>query len=129
MCSTPRGSQTTTAAAADPPPTQLAPLPAQPEGHGLYTWADGSTYEGSWSAGLKHGWGKYRWPSGAYYQGEWREGLIQVSVCGWEGACMGVGGVRRRGAWCIDCVRACEAGEGGRRGSRSPTRAAAPTRW
>ena len=42
---------------------------------------------------------------------------------------MGVGGVRRRGAWCIDCVRACEAGEGGRRGSRSPSRAAAPTRW
>lgn len=48
----------------------------QPEGEGQYTWADGSTYEGSWSRGQKHGWGKYSWPSGASYLGEWRYGTL-----------------------------------------------------
>ena len=50
----------------------------QPEGEGCYTWADGSTYEGAWHAGLKHGWGTYRWPNGAWYCGEWRDGFMQV---------------------------------------------------
>ena len=50
----------------------------QPEGEGCYTWADGSTYEGAWHAGLKHGWGTYRWPNGACYRGEWRDGFMQV---------------------------------------------------
>lgn len=52
----------------------------QPEGEGCYTWADGSTYEGAWHAGLKHGWGKYCWPNGAWYQGEWRDGFMEVGA-------------------------------------------------
>lgn len=68
--------------------TQPQPSPGrllQPEGEGCYTWADGSTYEGAWHAGLKHGWGKYRWPNGACYQGEWRDGFMQVGAAraGW----------------------------------------------
>lgn len=68
--------------AAHPPPpprrNRLLDLLTQPEGEGCYTWADGSTYEGAWHAGLKHGWGKYRWPNQACYLGEWRDGFMQV---------------------------------------------------
>jgi hypothetical protein len=64
-------------------------LALQPEGEGRYTWADGSTYEGAWNAGLKHGWGKYRWPNGASYQGEWRDGFMQVRGPRRAGRCRG----------------------------------------
>jgi hypothetical protein len=53
-------------------------LHLQPEGEGIYSWSDGSVYEGSWHEGLKHGWGKYTWPNGAQYKGEWSRGLLQV---------------------------------------------------
>lgn len=90
------------------PPCSLSSIPhttsqpPQPEGEGCYTWADGSTYEGAWHAGLKHGWGTYRWPNGAWYCGEWRDGFMQVRTpvccpCGWwvQGVvpCL-------RAAWC-----------------------------
>jgi hypothetical protein len=75
-----------------------------PEGEGVYTWADGSTYEGAWQArrpraaparparapprppalanapraqaGKKHGLGTYTWPNGATYSGEWQAGCM-----------------------------------------------------
>jgi len=76
-----------------------------PEGEGVYTWADGSTYEGAWEArrpraasarapgprpgcrprptrraraqaGKKHGLGTYTWPNGATYSGEWQAGCM-----------------------------------------------------
>lgn len=65
------------------PPADLPLL--QPEGQGVYTWSDGSVYEGSWHEGLKHGWGTYSWPNGAQYKGEWHRGLLQV--CGRGGNC------------------------------------------
>lgn len=63
------------------------PADPQPEGEGCYTWADGSTYEGAWHQGLKHGWGTYRWPNGACYRGEWRDGFMQVRRRGAGGGC------------------------------------------
>lgn len=70
------------------------PRVLQPEGEGCYTWADGSTYEGAWHQGLKHGWGTYRWPNGAAYRGEWRDGYMQVqrvaaASCGLESLHLG----------------------------------------
>lgn len=70
----------------------------QPEGEGCYTWADGSYYEGSWHAGLKHGWGTYAWPNGAVYQGEWRAGMMQVRQC-WTAATGPSDGSRRKPGW------------------------------
>ncbi len=77
------------------PPSLSLPHPLlQPEGEGCYTWADGSTYEGAWHAGLKHGWGTYRWPNGAWYCGEWRGGFMQVPQLPWCFCC----GLSRRAA-------------------------------
>ena len=82
------------------PPSLSLPHPLlQPEGEGCYTWADGSTYEGAWHAGLKHGWGTYRWPNGAWYCGEWRGGFMQVPQLPWCFCC----GLSRRAAWCFCC--------------------------
>jgi hypothetical protein len=33
-----------------------------PNGYGVYTWPDGSRYEGDWLNGVKNGRGKYYWP-------------------------------------------------------------------
>ena len=33
-----------------------------PNGYGVYTWPDGSRYEGDWMNGVKNGRGKYTWP-------------------------------------------------------------------
>lgn len=34
----------------------------QPNGYGVYQWADGGVFEGEWKDGVKHGHGTYRWP-------------------------------------------------------------------
>lgn len=48
----------------------------QPEGVGKYRWRDGSTYQGQWKEGTKHGTGMYVWPSGANYNGDWQQGCM-----------------------------------------------------
>ena len=40
-------------------------------GKGFYVWHDGSTYEGDWSNGLRHGNGKYI-HEGETYIGQWQ---------------------------------------------------------
>ena len=46
------------------------------EGHGKYTWADGTTYEGEWINNQVNGYGIYREKGGAgkRYYGQWRKG-------------------------------------------------------
>jgi hypothetical protein len=39
--------------------------------------ANGSTFDGMWVHGRKHGSGCYMWATGALYDGEWREGAMQ----------------------------------------------------
>ncbi|MEH6478132.1 MAG: hypothetical protein V7727_20735 [Sneathiella sp.] len=41
-------------------------------GHGVYTWPDGSRYEGMWNRDNRHGNGVYTQPDGARYDGQWK---------------------------------------------------------
>jgi len=43
-----------------------------PHGEGEYTWADGSTYKGSWRMGFKEGYGVYEEEDGYEYRGTWK---------------------------------------------------------
>jgi hypothetical protein len=43
-----------------------------PHGEGVYTWADGSRYTGTWVAGFKDGFGVYEDNIGYRYEGGWR---------------------------------------------------------
>jgi len=43
----------------------------QQEGYGVAIWADGSTYQGAFSAGQKQGPGVHKWPDGSMYCGFW----------------------------------------------------------
>lgn len=45
-----------------------------PHGPGVYTWASGVKYEGSWHFGRKHGYGIQTYPSGDRYDGGWKDG-------------------------------------------------------
>eukprot|EP00803_Ostreobium_quekettii_P004207 evm.model.scf_1435.1 EVM.evm.TU.scf_1435.1 scf_1435:7254-16830(-) len=69
----------------------------QPEGYGRYVWTDGSTYEGQWKGGTKHGNGNYVWPSGAQYTGEWSNGCMQG-----YGTFKAADGSRYQGGWAND---------------------------
>lgn len=42
-------------------------------GHGVYTYTNGSVYEGQWVDGRKQGQGKQMQPDGSVYTGEWRD--------------------------------------------------------
>lgn len=42
-------------------------------GHGVYTYTNGSIYEGQWVDGRKQGQGKQMQPDGSVYTGEWRD--------------------------------------------------------
>lgn len=42
-------------------------------GHGVYTYTNGSVYEGQWVDGRKQGQGKQMQPDGSIYTGEWRD--------------------------------------------------------
>ena len=37
----------------------------------METWADGSTFEGTYKNGLKNGPGHYKWADGSEYNGDW----------------------------------------------------------
>lgn len=41
------------------------------DGHGIYTWPDGTRYEGEWRNDKKEGRGTYTWSDGTRYEGEW----------------------------------------------------------
>ena len=45
-------------------------------GQGTYTWSDGTMYEGAFESGLPHGEGRLTWPSGATYEGNFTAGRI-----------------------------------------------------
>jgi hypothetical protein len=45
------------------------------EGFGSETFAKGSTYQGQYAAGLRHGWGCCRFFNGDFYEGQWAKGL------------------------------------------------------
>ena len=44
------------------------------QGHGIASWADGSRYEGMLADGLPEGQGTLTFPDGTAYSGEWRAG-------------------------------------------------------
>ena len=59
------------------------------EGHGVYVSADGSGYEGQWSAGKMHGPGRYVWPDRSTFEGEFVNGersrvaaVLPQALCG-----------------------------------------------
>ena len=41
----------------------------------MYTWADGSTYNGDWIQGMKHGRGLYMYANGDMYEGGYFKGM------------------------------------------------------
>ena len=43
-------------------------------GHGVYEWSSGKTYEGQWKGGKRHGEGILKWPSGHGFEGQWMNG-------------------------------------------------------
>ena len=45
------------------------------EGKGIYKWADGSSYEGEYKDNRKNGTGTYTWADGATYTGEYKDDL------------------------------------------------------
>lgn len=49
-------------------------------GHGIYTFPDGSTYEGEWKDGKEHGQGTWTLPDGSKSVGEWKDGLPNGQV-------------------------------------------------
>ena len=44
------------------------------DGQGIYTWPDGRRYEGEFRGGQRQGQGTHSWPNGARYQGGWQAG-------------------------------------------------------
>ena len=45
------------------------------EGHGIYRFSDGASYEGEWVANQQHGRGTMNYASAASYTGDWRAGM------------------------------------------------------
>jgi hypothetical protein len=50
-------------------------------GQGIFTWPDGSSYEGEWKDDNPHGKGVFVWPDGSKYEGEWSNGLPHGHGC------------------------------------------------
>ena len=46
-------------------------------GHGVYTFPDGTIYDGLWLNGLRNGAGTQTWTDGTKYVGNWKNGLRQ----------------------------------------------------
>jgi len=46
------------------------------EGEGVYKYADGSVYVGSFEGDMKNGYGKLTFPNGDYYEGDFLDGLF-----------------------------------------------------
>ena len=59
---------------ADGAPTATSIRIGEHTDYGIYTYANGDRYGGSWRQGKKHGVGTYYFGSGAKYQGEYRDG-------------------------------------------------------
>ena len=45
-----------------------------PHGHGIFTFSNGSVYNGEWKDGKSDGQGTFTFPDGAVYDGEWKDG-------------------------------------------------------
>jgi hypothetical protein len=45
----------------------------RPHGYGVFTLANGDTYNGEWNDGKRHVHGVYTWANGNKYHGEWKE--------------------------------------------------------
>ena len=43
-------------------------------GQGIFRWADGRSYNGSYKNDIKHGQGTMIWPDGKRFTGQWKEG-------------------------------------------------------
>ena len=43
-------------------------------GIGVFYWADGKRYEGSYIQDKKEGYGEFYWPNGNWYKGYWKGG-------------------------------------------------------
>jgi hypothetical protein len=43
-------------------------------GLGVWTFADGDTYDGQWEGGMMHGLGAWTWADGDKYDGQWKDG-------------------------------------------------------
>jgi hypothetical protein len=41
------------------------------KGSGIFTWANGEKYDGSWENGEMHGIGEYRWANGEIHKGSY----------------------------------------------------------
>ncbi len=52
----------------------LKPIPIGEVKITKYVYQNGSTYEGQWRGGFRHGTGKQTWADGATYSGEWDMG-------------------------------------------------------
>ena len=70
-------------------------------GYGIYTWTDGTCYEGEYFEGKKHGEGMLIWPDGKKYQGGWFNGK-QHGI----GFCSTENGVMRKGTYKDEFVTA-----------------------
>ena len=44
-----------------------------PDGSGMYEYANGSRYEGSFCKGMREGIGRFTWHTGDFYEGEWQQ--------------------------------------------------------
>jgi hypothetical protein len=63
-------------------------------GKGIYTWADGRSYDGAYIDDKKEGFGVYIWPDGRKYEGQWLNGKQHG-----EGKFTNTKGKSRRGEW------------------------------
>ncbi len=57
------------------PQESAVPQSGVPDGYGVVTHPDGSTYVGNFVNGQSHGQGKITYPGGASYDGEFSEGM------------------------------------------------------
>lgn len=46
------------------------------DGHGVYVWPTGDSYEGYWKDGKMHCKGTFRWDNGDVYDGDWLDGKM-----------------------------------------------------
>lgn len=47
----------------------------RPHGFGIYSWPDGSVYDGFFEHGLRHGYGAFTYSDGRVYEGQWEHDL------------------------------------------------------
>ena len=63
--------------------------------YSIYTFPDGSIYEGQWKENTPNGWGLFKWPDGSLYEGMWTKGRRH----GNSGTLIVSDGFRYEGAW------------------------------